>query len=123
MNYLQKFEFPLSRNGQTLGIIKWQFGDDNKDVARLDGDALAVDALECAIAQGIREQWEGHYPRPLRVIVNNPVNSMYEMITVLEYAGFDMPDVLYAYTATAQRKLRQDIEYDEDDEWGGQIRY
>ncbi len=103
---MKNFDFVLSRTNQDIGQITWLCGGDNGN-GLIKGDALAVSELNRAISLGIGESWRGRYPLPRRVIVRDPLNYVYEMVTVLEQAGFDMPDVLYPYTAKAQREQRE----------------
>lgn len=103
------FDFILSRAGQTIGHITWFCGGDDGN-GTLKGDHQAVSELQQAVKTGIRQAWRGAFPPPRRVIVQDPVNYISQMVTVIEQAGFDMPDILLPYTAAEQRKQRMQAE-------------
>lgn len=103
---MNNFTFILSRKNQAIGQIAWFCGGDDGNGA-LQGDNNAVKQLQDAIELAIQEEWEGAYPRPYHVVVHDPLNYIDEMVTVLEQAGFDMPMVLYPYTAQAQKEQRE----------------
>lgn len=103
---MSNFTFILSRKNQAIGQIAWFCGGDDGNGA-LQGDKNAVKQLQDAIELAIQEEWECAYPRPYHIVVHDPLNYIDEMVTVLEQAGFDMPIVLYPYTAQAQKEQRE----------------
>ena len=92
-----KFDFVLSRKGKALGKIHFAEGS-----GKITGDASAVAALEAAIREAVAVRHIGRYPPPGLVIVDKAPAYDRELISVLEFGGFDVPGVLADYTADAE---------------------
>lgn len=92
-----KFDFVLSRQGKALGKIHFAEGS-----SKITGDAYAVAALETAIREAVAARHIGRYPPPGMVIVDKAPAYDRELISVLEFGGFDVPEVLADYTADAE---------------------
>lgn len=103
----RQYTFALRRDNKELGVLCWQNGSDH-----ITGDAVAVAAFEKAIRDAIAVRHEGNYPMPLWVVIDRRPTSVVEMITVLEFGGFAIPDVFAGSTAQAQRAHMQDDESD-----------
>lgn len=101
-----KFNFILSRANQPIGQIVWLCGGDDGN-GSITGDQQAIFVLQQSINMAIQQAWRGNFPLPRRVVVQNPLNYISEMVTVIEQGGFDMPDVLLPYTAAEQKRKRQ----------------
>ena len=97
---MSTYKFILTADKKPVGNIEWYCGGDDGG-GNLSGDTQAVKLLEQAALRGAAEGWEGKYPPPTRVWVAEPLNYIWEMITVLEHAGFDVPSVLVPFTAQA----------------------
>lgn len=95
----EKYTFPLARDGKTLGVLHWQEGSD-----KISGDAAAVTVFEEAIEGAIATKYMDSYPAPELVIIDARPIYIQEMISVLEFGGFDIPEVFADYTATAEYK-------------------
>lgn len=91
------FNFVLSRQGKALGKIHFAEGS-----GKITGDASAVAALETAIREAIADRHIGRYPSPGMVIIDKAPVYDRELISVLEFGGFDVPEVLADYTADAE---------------------
>lgn len=96
------YEFTLSKGGGFIGGIRWHYDSDVEGNCRLDGDAKALATLRASMEQAVAEGWKGRYPRPGFVVVEEPLCSLKEMITVLQLGGYDMPEVFAPYTPEAQ---------------------
>ena len=99
MNDKQTFSFPLQRDGETLGMIHWQDGS-----AEISGDAAEVAAFEEAIQGAIATKYMDSYPAPGLVIIDARPTDIREMISVLDFGGFTIPDCFADYTAAARAK-------------------
>lgn len=90
------YKFILVKDGKDLGKIVWTLENDEAGYTvggRLDGDAAAVAALNEACAKAVAEKWKCATPTPdlRQEIIESPVDTWYEMLYVLEQAGFDTP--------------------------------
>lgn len=92
-----KFDFVLSRQGKVLGKIHFEEGS-----GKVTGDTTAVAALGVAIREAVAVRHIGRYPPPGMVIISETPAYDRELISVLEFGGFDIPEVLADYTADAE---------------------
>jgi hypothetical protein len=95
----EKYTFPLVRDGKTLGMLHWQEGSD-----QISGDAAAVAAFEEAIKRAIASNYRGSYPPPGLIIINARPAHMKEIISVLDFGRFAIPDCFADHTAAARAK-------------------
>lgn len=107
---MERYDFALSHQGKMLGRVIWSFDADGDRHGRLEGEAAVVRHLEQTIAQAVQENWEA-YPQPDTETVTDPLNSFYEMMIVLEYGGYDIPDEFYPYTPKGSAERDAQFEY------------
>lgn len=92
-----KFDFVLSRQEKVLGKIQFEEGS-----GKITGDASAVAALETAVHKAITARHISRYPPPGLVIIDKAPAYSRELISVLEFGGFDIPEALAYDTADAE---------------------
>ena len=100
------FQFNLTRNGKEYGTIRWTAGND-----AITGDHDAVAALEEAIEKAIAARHSG-YPMPGTITIEQRPQSVCEMILILEFGGFDMPECFVNMTSAADLKRMEERERD-----------
>lgn len=105
------FTFPLTKGERRYGDIKWTERTDT-----FSGDAEAVTALADATNGAITARHVGKYPPPGIVTITGRPTSIAELITILEFGAFDMPDVFAGMTAAADvAKMEADAASMEND--------
>ena len=105
------FTFPLTKGERRYGDIKWTERTD-----AFSGDAEAVTALADATNGAIAARHVGKYPPPGIVTITGQPTSIAELITILEFGAFDMPDVFAGMTAAADvAKMEADAASMEND--------
>ncbi|WP_369586601.1 hypothetical protein [Kingella oralis] len=96
--------FPLSQNQQPIGIIHWQRefmrvrGLDLpvSGSGKITGDKRAVSMLQTLVQTAVQEQWLDTAPYPTGGYpIIDPLSSDVGMVSILERAGFDMPNELH----------------------------
>lgn len=80
-------------------MIHWQDSSE-----QISGDAAAVAAFEEAIQGAIATKYMDSYPAPGLVIIDARPTYIQEMISVLDFGGFTIPDCFTDYTAAARAK-------------------
>ena len=95
-------KFRLVKDGKDLGGIVWVLENDEAGYTvggSFDGDAAAVAALNGACAKAVAEKWKCATPTPdlWEKIIESPADTWYEMLAVLEQAGFDTPAELLPF--------------------------
>ena len=90
------YKFKLVQDGKDLGQIVWTLESDEAGYTvggSLDGDAPALAALNRACNLAVAEKRKCATPTPdlRKETIESPVDTWYEMLYVLEQAGFDTP--------------------------------
>ncbi|WP_304333715.1 hypothetical protein [Conchiformibius steedae] len=94
---MEQYSFLLAKNGKAIGRVRWFVDIDQHGYGRLEGDEPALVDLNQTIRMAVAEKWSAYLP-PSSETVTDPLNSFYEMMIVLEYGGYDIPDEFYPYT-------------------------